>query len=264
MSRRASWVPVAAGLAVGLVCYFGVAIGLLRTLWGPGGALLEGDSAARGLWIGRVFGDWIDAFTYVAFFVAMFLLFDRARDLRRQQRAFSLDLLGAEEDTLVLPDDAAHLRKRLRSLSTSEQSLTLLELLSAGLQRARANWSAEDVGQAVKTQAELIQGRIETEYALIKYLAWAIPSIGFIGTVLGIGQAMGSLETTKGESTMAVAARHLSMAFDTTFVALILSLILMYVLYRVQAADDHCVVRATDWCMRRFVFRMHVSPDQPR
>ena len=57
---------------------------------------------------------------------------------------------------------------------------------------------------------------------------------------------MGSLQGTKGQDMMETAAHYLGMAFDTTFVALVLSLILMYLLHRVQSADDTLLVRATD------------------
>jgi biopolymer transport protein ExbB/TolQ len=190
--------------------------------------------------------------------VAVCLLLSRSWHIKREKRSFDLNLLGQDHEALLLPDDALEIRKRLKQVDDRDQRSVLVQLLSAGLQRARANWSAEDCGEAIKTQAELIQGQIEAGYSIIRYLAWAIPSIGFIGTVLGIGYAMGSLQGTKGEDMMTAAARHLSMAFDTTFVALVLSLILMFILHRVQAADDGFLVRATDWCMRRFVFRMHI------
>ena len=236
------------GVALGAGFYFVVALGILYTAVGPD------------YWIGRVMSSWINLFSFIAFAVAMMLLLVRWMEVMRMGRGFKLGLLSNDPEILILPDDARQIRKRLGQLPEKDQALVPVSLLSSALQRARANWSAVDAGEAVKTQAELLQGQVDSQYATIRYLAWAIPSIGFVGTVLGIGEAMGAIKPSEESDVnpMEQAANHLSMAFDTTFVALVLSLILMYFLYKIQADDDSLLVRATDWCMKRFVFRMHI------
>lgn len=250
--------PILIGSISGLVFYLLFAFLILHKLIG---SLFENEPFAC-----RVMSDPINLFTIMAFTTAMALLFARGRVIRREEKAFDVDILPADDQTLILPDDGLEYRKRLRQLEEGQRELVLFRLLSSGLQRARANWSSEDAGAAVTTQAELIQSDVDSQYSLVKYLAWAIPSIGFIGTVLGIGQAMGSLKTTavEGEETASpldLAAAHLNTAFDTTFVALILSLILMFFVHRIQAREDSLVARATNWCMQRFVFRMHITPE---
>ena len=249
----------AIGAACGLLFYLVVGLGLW-TLWGPKGILNSASvTAAGGYWHGRVMSSPINLFSFMAFGMAITLLFRRSRQIRREEKSLDSDLLGPDDESLILPDDALEIRKRLKQMDETTRRCVVFRLLGAGLQRARANWSAEDCGEAIKTQAQLIQGQIEAGYSMIRYFAWAIPSIGFIGTVLGIGWAMSAMQGTKGVDKMSAAAGELSMAFDTTFVALALSLILMFILHRVQAADDGFLVRSTDWCMRRFVFRMHIS-----
>ena len=239
-------------------------------------------------WISQVMADWIDLLTFMAFGSATLLLLDRWWLLRRQERGFRLVASNGGPETLLLPEDALEQRKRLRQLDPSDRGLIVVRLYNAALQRARANWSAQDAGEAVKTQAELMQGSQDAQYSMIRYMAWAIPSLGFIGTVLGIGSAMSSLNVTppppaaaaavsaddatsadsppatatdansQSESTLKDAIGHLGTAFNTTFVALILSLVLMLLVHRVQADEDAFLVRATDLCMQDFVFRMHI------
>jgi len=250
------------GAVLGALVWYGVGGLLMTALFGENGYIVqspeEGSTAA---WAARVMTHWINLFSLIAFGIATMLLFDRGRYLRVQQRAFQLDLIGPESQTLILPEDALNFHKRLGQVGETERSLLLFQLLQAGLQRARANWSAQDVADAVKTQSELSQGAAESEYSTVRYLVGAIPSIGFIGTVLGIGQAMAAMrmDNSTDSSPIDFAATHLSSAFDTTFVALVLSLIAMFALHRVQSAEDALMVRATDWCMQRFVFRMHIS-----
>lgn len=136
----------------------------------------------------------------------------------------------------------------------------MVRLLSSALQSARSHWSSVSAAEAVKIRAEILQSQSDAQLATVRYLAWAIPSIGFIGTVIGIGQAMGSLNIDPSKQTESInqSVGHLHTAFGTTFVALLLSLILMYIVHRVQADDDTFLAKATDWCMRWFVFRMYV------
>jgi len=251
--------PVLIGAGIGLAFYFLVALLLLHVIIG---GMFDSEP-----FVCRVMSDPINAGSITAFTTAMALLWTRGRMIRRESKAFDVDLLPADDQTLILPEDALEYRKRLKQLDGKQQRSVLFRLLSAGLQRARANWSSEDAGAAVSTQAELIQADVDSQYSLVKYLAWAIPSIGFIGTVLGIGQAMGSLNVQpneeEGGSALDIAAGHLHTAFDTTFVALVLSLILMFFVHRIQAKEDSLLVRATNSCMQRFVFRMHIPTEEP-
>jgi biopolymer transport protein ExbB/TolQ len=213
-------------------------------------------------WRERVVSSWlINLFSFAAFGATMMLLLARRKWIQFQKKAYSLDLLSGGEETLILPEDALECRRKLRELTTQPHDYLLVQLLNAASQRARANWSAEDVNMAVQSQAELIQGHTDTQYASIRYLTWAIPPIGFIGTVLGIGEAMGAIKPVSGDTAvdpLTLAAGYLHMAFDTTFVALILSVIVMFFYHHVQARDDALIINAVDWCMKRFVYRMHI------
>lgn len=240
-----------------------VAGGLLGA--GCWAALAFGLSNAFGMdvWLGHVFSSPINAATFTAFGAALGQLLQRLGQLRREAEGMNLALLGAEEDTLLLPDDVKTARKQLHDLSDAFRRSMPVRLLTVGLLRARANWSATDVSGAIESEANLIAEEVAASYSNIRYLAWAIPSIGFIGTVLGIGWAMGDLRITGDDKVdpLASAATHLSMAFDTTFVALVLSLILMLVLHRVEARDDSLLTRVRSWSLRRLPLRMHITKE---
>lgn len=254
----------AIGCCLGAVFYFVVALGLLHHFFGPQFDS-DGSQISSGLWIGRVLSSWINLFTFMAFGAALLMLLSRQRTIRQEEQAFNLPVLGGDEETLLLPKDAQAARKSLKQIDDQDSNKVLVTLIRAGLQRARANWSAEDVADAIKNQAALVAESTDASYAMIRYLAWAIPSIGFVGTVMGIGDAMGAIDVKdaadSGIDPMSLAAGHLNTAFDTTFVALVLSLILMYFVYRIQALDDSLVTRATQWCMQRLVFRMYVQSE---
>ena len=81
-------------------------------------------------------------------------------------------------------------------------------------------------------------------YAPINFSIWAIPSIGFIGTVFGIKQSLGKADLVvaalgRSEQIMAVGevTTLLSLAFDTTLVALLINVVVMSLFYATRAIE---------------------------
>lgn len=206
----------------------------------------------------RFASDPINLGSFVGFAAAIALLLGRAKTTKRERNAFASDLLQGDPQTLILPDDARRMRQRLNSMPDHKLFL-VFRFLSVALQRARANWSTEDVSAALQHEVELAQAKIESQYSMIRYLAWAIPSIGFVGTVVGISKAMAAIGG-EGDALKA-ASEALGVAFDTTFVALMLSLVLMYLLHKIQADEDSSIVEAVELCMNQFVHRMHITKE---
>ncbi|VTR96722.1 MotA/TolQ/ExbB proton channel family protein [Tuwongella immobilis] len=91
--------------------------------------------------------------------------------------------------------------------------------------------------------------RIDSEMGSLLYLAYAIPSLGFVGTVLGVGSALlsaGDMVTQNSElqrEAIQTVSLSLGTAFDTTLVSLLLSLILMAWIYGVRQFQESCVLR---------------------
>lgn len=245
--------PVAAvvGGALGIVVWMGLAFGLKS-------------SFGLDVWIGHVFSSPINAASFAAFGAALGQLLRRRARIVWESSGLSVNLLGSDAETLLLPDDVKTARKQLPSIPVPQRRTLPMRLLTVGLLRARAHWSATDVSAAIETEADLVQREVEASYSNIRYLAWAIPSIGFLGTVLGIGWAMGDINIAGSDKAdpLSVATSHLSVAFDTTFVALALSLILMFIIHRVETMDDHLLIRAKSWSQRQLPLRMHIVPER--
>jgi biopolymer transport protein ExbB/TolQ len=119
--------------------------------------------------------------------------------------------------------------------------------------------SAADASQTVKTQAEVDQGRLVTTMATVHYLAWAIPALGFLGTVRGL--AMSLSMTGKGDIPVAdflsQVTSHLNVAFDCTLVALALSLPLMFMIHSVQRDEEALVIDCQQYCLEHLINRLY-------
>lgn len=90
----------------------------------------------------------------------------------------------------------------------------------------------------------LIENKLDgfqLDLTFIKYISWAIPSIGFIGTVRGIGEALSkAAEAIDGNITGMTAS--LGVAFNSTFVALLLSIFLMMFIVRLEHKQDNFII----------------------
>ena len=112
-----------------------------------------------------------------------------------------------------------------------------------------------DVYSAVTSGIELRLHQIDLSYTVIRYLVWLIPTLGFMGTVIGVARALGQAGIMEsGDPTMlAVVIPMLGSAFYTTLLALLLSSIVMILIQIAQANDEKLVNRVGTYCMDEIV-----------
>ena len=162
-------------------------------------------------------------------------------------------LIDIPEGTSVLPQDAREYSRSLESLPLGEQALLLPRTLLSALQRFATTGSIQAVSDSVKEQCDLESDRLDSELSMVRYIAWAIPSIGFIGTVRGIGDALGQAHKAV-EGDISGVTVSLGVAFNSTFVALVLSIIIMFCLHQLQLVQERMVLdtqRYTDHRLMR-------------
>jgi biopolymer transport protein ExbB/TolQ len=197
---------------------------------------------------------------YCAFTWACFILGGRYLEVRRQQRAFGLTLLSTDTGAYLLPEDAKLEKRKLEQRAAPYVPLILANLLRLALGKYAVSKSGRDVAETVRTQADVEMGRMVSGMATVHYLAWAIPAIGFLGTVRGLASSltMGAGEKTKEqlEAFMREATGHLNVAFDCTLIALALSLVVMFFLHAVQRAEEALVLDCQQYCLEHLVTRL--------
>src|SRR5262249_23399061 len=182
---------------------------------------------------------------YGCFTWAGFILLGRYLELKRQRRAFRLGLLPTEEGLRILPEDARPLLRKLDQITARGGPYILANMIRLALGKYAVTRSSQDVSDTVRTQAEVDLSRMVTTMATVHYLAWAIPGLGFLGTVRGLSGGLG-MASQLDEAQTAVfveqATRHLTVAFDCTLVALVLSLALMFLVHSVQRDEEALVI----------------------
>jgi len=114
------------------------------------------------------------------------------------------------------------------------------------------------VSDAVQTECERETDRLDSELSMVRYIAWAIPSVGFIGTVRGIGEALGQAHKAV-EGDIAGVTESLGVAFNSTFIALVLSIILMFLLHQLQLVQERLVLDAQDYSDQRLLRHLQIK-----
>jgi biopolymer transport protein ExbB/TolQ len=93
---------------------------------------------------------------------------------------------------------------------------------------------------------------------MIRYIAWAIPAIGFIGTVRGIGMALSEAYRAV-EGDIAGVTDALGVAFNSTLVALLLSIILMFLMHQIQLQQERLALDAQSFCEDRLLPHLKIT-----
>jgi hypothetical protein len=109
--------------------------------------------------------------------------------------------------------------------------------LRAAVQYVMRLGSTEGLGDELKFLADADITRAHGRYGLFRVIVWAIPILGFLGTVIGITLALNGIDKNAMEASMTQVMTGLGLKFDTTAVALSLSMVLMFLYYFVERAE---------------------------
>lgn len=179
----------------------------------------------------------------------------KGRHNLREQTLLQEELLCIAEGTSVLPEDARQYSRSMEALPSQQQSFLLPRTLLSALQRFATTGSIPAVADTIREHCDVESDRLDSELSMVRYIAWAIPSIGFIGTVRGIGDALGqAYKAVEGDISGVTVS--LGVAFNSTFVALVLSIVIMFCLHQLQLAQERLVLdcqRYADRHLLRFL-----------
>ena len=106
--------------------------------------------------------------------------------------------------------------------------------------------SAFQLERAADGDVDLYELSMSSSFSFPKLLLWAIPLTGFIGTVIGMSQAVGSFDAVLSNADnvdglkdgLVQVTGGLGTAFDTTFLALVISVFLAFPLTLCEKIED--------------------------
>lgn len=178
----------------------------------------------------------------------------------RERKLLERDFVPVSPGERIIPDDSLDRYKELKTAVEREpkwRERLLPECLLAALHRFHATNSIQDAASAVRDRSELAADQLDSSLSLVRYIAWSIPAIGFVGTVRGIGDALSfAEEAIKGN--LSAVTTWLGLAFNSTLVGLMLCIALMYVLHIVQSSQEALIIEIQKYCRDKLIDLMKV------
>lgn len=194
--------------------------------------------------------------TMLLFFWGMTILLIKSRKLKFQARALTLSAVPQHPDFILNADSAVTVLRRIHGLVDHPGYFLLLNRIERALGNLQNIGQLGDVATILRDQAEYDEGQIASSYSLVHSFLWAIPVLGFIGTVIGLRSAIGALGITLRASGDLSAIREglqavtagLATKFETTLVALVCAVILQLMLSFLQTKEGEFLDECNDYC----------------
>ena len=205
---------------------------------------------------------WVTAAEAFFMFWSVAILCFKVLKLRRQRESMLFDLLPESLGRDITVDNADRFADDIRDLPVNPGSSFLVRRVLRGLEHFTVRRSASEVSTVLASQSELDSHAATSSYALLNVFIWAIPILGFIGTVIGLGTAVGSLgvgdtaDIDAIKESLGAITGGLGTAFDTTLVALIMSLLLKFPTSSLQKSEEDLLNWVDEYCNENLLKRL--------
>lgn len=198
----------------------------------------------------------IQGTTYFLFFFGMLEVFTALHKIAEENDAFHAHLLPEQENWVLGADDVNQLKLNIQQIERTKKYM-LTDLIKKACIKYRLTKSSGEVLGLVESQVKIYSSEMDSEQTFISYVAWAIPSVGFIGTVLGIAGSLGFANQASTPEGIEKVTSMLAVAFDTTLVALFLSVILMYFIHDLQKRQESYFAKVSSYLIENFINRLY-------
>ncbi len=208
-------------------------------------------------------GSWpitVQNILWIAFFVGLGELSIRWRAARLEERQFERDYLPQDEATVLTPgDDITPIYQKVRS-SKYRNICFLPRLIERCVLSFNLSQSVDQTNALLNSSLDLFLHELDLRYSMIRYITWLIPSLGFIGTVIGIMLALnyaGDRANVESPEMLYQVTERLGVAFSTTLVALIMAAILVFLQNLIQGKEEHTLNKSGQYCLDNLINRLY-------
>ena len=188
---------------------------------------------------------------------SLLLLGRQAFLTQKDRKLLDRDYVKIGEAQVVLPEDARVYSRPLEALPRAEQDGFLPRLLMVAYNRFGATRSVQDAAEAVRDECDFEAASMDTKLSMVRFTAWAIPAVGFVGTVRGIGAALQEAQGAIGGDISGV-TMGLGITFNATLTALVSCIIVMFWMHQLQQFQDRLVLDARTYVDRQLLRKLRV------
>jgi biopolymer transport protein ExbB/TolQ len=194
------------------------------------------------------------------FFIGLVALYLKLIDVLGQNSSLDSITLG-EGSTPQPANKATELLDALASLPARLRATYLGRRLAEALGAVERKGSAEGLDEELKYLSDLDASRQHDSYGLVRIIVWATPMLGFLGTVVGITDALGDLsrqDMRNLQGAMQGLLSGLYVAFDTTAIALCFSMVLMFIQFGIDRMESQLLSAVDDRALQELIGRFEV------
>ncbi len=174
----------------------------------------------------------------VLFSIGLAALLIRVLDIASQYAGLRQSPLGTPSRGTAVDEQCQLLLDRLAKVPRWRRGEYYVRRLRAALERVQRLGSAVSLDDELKYLADLDATRLHNSYGLFRVIVWAIPILGFLGTVVGITMALNGLRPEALDESMLQVTTGLGVKFDTTALALAMSMLLMFIHFFVDRSEN--------------------------
>lgn len=237
-------------------------IGLLHWLLPEGVAGRESYSAAFLLDRGsEIYPFSIQNLMWIVFFAGLGDVWVRFEATRTAEEQLHQRYLPEDEETVLMVQDLADIYRQVREAGGADRGEFLPRLIQRVVLQFQTSRSIEQASGLLNASLELFMHELELRYGLLRYLMWFLPTLGFIGTVMGISRALefaAGYGPDTGQLLPELTAK-LGVAFYTTLLALLMSGLLVFLIHLVQGREEQLLNRAGHYCLDNLVNRLYAG-----
>lgn len=199
---------------------------------------------------------------WFVFFSGLAELVVRWRELQLEKTQFNQGYLPEDEETVLKPgEDMTPIYQKVRN-SPYRDVCFVPRLISRCVLGFNLSHSADQANSLLNSSLELFMHEIDLRYNMTRYITWLIPSIGFLGTVVGIMMALnyaGDRANVESPDMLYQVTERLGVAFATTFLALVQAAIVVFMQSLVQGGEEKTLNRAGQYCLDNLINRLYSS-----
>ncbi|MEO0475794.1 MAG: MotA/TolQ/ExbB proton channel family protein [Planctomycetota bacterium] len=184
--------------------------------------------------------------------------------LRRQKDSMLFDVLPSDIAEEITVQNTRKFVRHIRELPGESQQSFLFNRVQRGLEHFRVRRNTQEVASVLASQSDIDATGVQSSYTVLKVFIWAIPILGFIGTVIGIGDSIGSFtgamdsaqDVAKLKESLSGVTGGLATAFDTTLIALVMSLLVMFPSSSMQKSEEDLLNWVDEYCNENLLKRL--------
>lgn len=209
---------------------------------------------------------WPQYITTLLTFWCMAILIFKYLNLRKQRRAMLLEALPSDISEEINARNVVDFHNHVLNFPRPLRNTYIVNRIRKALEFFYVRQNNPEVAQMISSQSDVDANKVGGSFGIVKVFLWAIPIMGFIGTVLGIGQAIGGfgqvLQGDTGDVSQIVGALtpvlgSMGVAFDTTLLALVFSILLSFPASGLQGAEEDLVTDVDEYCIDHLLKRLN-------